>query len=254
LHADHVLKAIRSGKHIFVEKPLCLSLDEVATIEQALIDQGDAAPLVMVGFNRRFAPLARQLKAAFVETHAPLTTTFRFNAGAIPADHWTQQPDLGGGRIIGEACHAIDFVTWLTGSLPVRVYAESVGGNATTAITDDQCFITIRHRNGSISNIAYLANGDKACSKERIEVFGGGMSAILDDFRRLQVYKRGTRSVKKSRQDKGHSSEIEAFAAATLAKGPVPIPWAQLRSTTVTSILAVQSLREGIPFTVPGKS
>ncbi len=251
LHAGQVIKAIQSGKHVFVEKPLCLSLDELAAIEQSLLDAGDAAPLVMVGFNRRFAPLAQKLKEVFNETQTPLTTTFRFNAGAIPSDHWTQQPERGGGRIIGEACHAIDFVTWLNGSPPVRVYAESVGGENAASMTDDQCFITIRHRNGSVSNVAYLAGGDKACPKERIEVFGGGVSAILEDFRRLTVFKRGRQTVEKARQDKGHAAEIKAFAEAIFGEAPAPIRWQDLRSTTLTSILAVQSLREGTPFAVP---
>jgi predicted dehydrogenase/threonine dehydrogenase-like Zn-dependent dehydrogenase len=248
LHADHVQKAIAARKHIFVEKPLCLNVDELSAIEQALIDAGDQAPLVMVGFNRRFAPLAQKLKATFAGSEAPLTTSFRFNAGSIPADHWTQHQNLGGGRIIGEACHAIDFVTWLTGSLPVKVYAESVGGTSSPDITDDQCFITIRHANGSVSSIAYLSAGDKACPKERIEVFGGGTTAILDDFRQLTVYRRGKKSVEKGLQDKGHAAEIQQFAKAVSGTGDAPISWSELRATTLASILAVQSLREGIPL------
>lgn len=254
LHANHVIKAIRAGKHIFVEKPLCLNLDELADIEQALLDCGDNTPVVMVGFNRRFAPLAQELKSAFDGTDAPLTVSFRFNAGTIPEDHWTQLDEIGGGRIIGEACHAIDFAAWLTGSVPVRVYAESIGGQMAPQISDDQCFITIRHHNGSISNIAYLAGGDKACPKERIEVFGGGRTAILDDFRQLTTYRGGRKSVKKHRQDKGHAAEIDAFAAAVAGLEQPPISWPELRATTMASILAVQSLREGIPFIVPNST
>lgn len=250
LHASHVVKAINSGKHVFVEKPLCLNAEELAEIDAAVADKADQLPVIMVGFNRRFAPLAQKMKSVFAGTDAPLTTSFRFNAGSIPADHWTQVDEVGGGRIIGEACHAIDFVTWLTGSLPVRVYAESIGGATAPEITDDQCFITIRHANGSVSNIAYLAGGDKACPKERIEVFGGGRTAIIDDFRELTTFSRGKKSVEKGRQDKGHAAEINAFADAVTGKSEPPISWADLRATTVVAILAVQSLREGIPFDV----
>lgn len=250
LHADHVLKAIATGKSLFVEKPLCLSLDEFHSIEKAVAEHVGALPLLMVGFNRRFAPLALQLKKFLASVTGPITTSFRFNAGAIPADHWTQLDEVGGGRIIGEACHAIDFVTWLTGSLPVRVFAESVGNQSSSAISDDQCFITIRHANGSVSNIAYLAGGDKACPKERIEVFGGGLTAILDDLSRLTTYAKGKPAVVNSRQDKGHAAEIDAFLQACAAGGESPISWPELRATTLTSLLAVQSLREGVPFEV----
>ncbi len=172
----------------------------------------------------------------------------------IPADHWTQDDEIGGGRIIGEACHAVDFVTWLTGSLPVRVFAESVGGPAAPEITDDQCFITLRHANGSVSNIAYLSGGDKACPKERIEVFGGGRTAVLEDFRQLTSWSGGKKSVEKGQQDKGHAAEIRAFADAVTGGAESPVSWAELRSVTLASILAVQSLREGIPFSIPSQT
>ncbi|MEX0741725.1 MAG: Gfo/Idh/MocA family oxidoreductase, partial [Phycisphaeraceae bacterium] len=182
-HARQVLAAIEAGKHVFVEKPLCLNADELAEIEAALAAAGTAAPLVMVGFNRRFSPAAQQVRAFYKDVTAPLSVSFRFNAGEIPPDHWTQHPTVGGGRIIGEACHAIDFATYLVDSPVVRVFAESIGGPNAPTITEDQCFITLRHANGSISNIAYLAGGDKAFPKERIEVIGAGRVAVIDDFR-----------------------------------------------------------------------
>ena len=184
-HARHVLQAIQHRKHLFVEKPLCLTLEELAEIETALQEAGEQAPLLMVGFNRRFSPAVQQVKEFFSRCLDPLTVSIRFNAGTIPADHWTQQAEIGGGRIIGEACHAIDLATWLTGSLPVRVYAESIGGPQAPEIREDQSFLTLRHANGSISNIAYLAGGDKAFPKERVEVFGGGLVGVIEDFRRV---------------------------------------------------------------------
>jgi predicted dehydrogenase/threonine dehydrogenase-like Zn-dependent dehydrogenase len=250
LHARHVVQAIQSGKHIFVEKPLCHTLAGLRDIEEALTERTGPLPIIMVGFNRRFAPLAQTLKQVFAPRSVPLTITYRFNAGAIPADHWAQVDEIGGGRIIGEACHAIDFVTWLTAALPTRVFAESIGGPHAPTITDDQCFITLRHADGSVSNIAYLAGGDKSCPKERVEVFGGGLTAILDDFSQLTVYKNGKRAVTRRRQDKGHSAEIDAFARAIASGGSAPISWSEIRTTTLASLLAVESLRAGAPLTV----
>jgi predicted dehydrogenase len=259
-HAAHVVKALRAGKHVFVEKPLCLTVEELQEIEGALVGVQASAcpsqpegwtPTVMVGFNRRFSPAARQLRSFFADVAGPLTISVRFNAGAIPADHWTQDEIEGGGRIIGEACHGIDLATYLAGSPPLRVYAESVGsrGDTTQAITDDQCFITLRHASGSVSNIAYLAGGDKALPKERVEVFGGGHVGVIDDFRTVTTTARGkSKTTKLGAQDKGHRAEIEAFADAVASGGPWPIPWEDLRGVTLASILAVRSLREGCAF------
>ena len=248
-HAQHVLAAIRSGKSIFVEKPLCISENELAEIEQALDDAGPSAPLVMVGFNRRFSPAAIRAREFLAAVASPLTVSVRFNAGPIPADDWYQQPDIGGGRIIGEACHAIDLATFLVDSPPVRVFAESIGGPHAPSVTDDQCFITLRHANGSISSVAYLAGGDKAFPKERIEVIGGGRVVVIDDFRALTTCADGKTSQQKWRQqDKGHSAEVAAFARALGSGGPAPIAWQELHAVTLASILAVRSLREGLPF------
>lgn len=245
-HARQVLKAIRARKSIFVEKPLCLSTDDLLQIENELLAAGNAAPLIMVGFNRRFSPAARIVKDFFVNVSEPLTVSFRFNAGAIPSEHWTQNNDIGGGRIVGEACHGIDFATFLCDSLPIRVFAESVGGPHGSHV-DDQCFITLRHANGSVSNIAYLAGGDKAFPKERIEVFGGGRVAVIDDYRSVTTCCHGKTRVQKLKgQDKGHVAEITAFASALTNGSPAPISWIDLRSATLASILAVRSLREGV--------
>lgn len=250
-HARQVMKAIDSGKHIFVEKPLCLSLTELDEIDDVLTQSSDLAPLVMVGFNRRFSPAAIEVKRFFEKLESPLTVSIRFNAGPIPADHWTQNFEISGGRIVGEACHAIDLATFLTGSPPVKVYAESIGGPHAPEVTDDQCFITLRHANGSISNIAYLAGGDKAFPKERIEVFGDGRIAIIDDFRSVTTSVGGkTKTLKLRQQDKGHVAEVQAFAAAITGESGPPISWTELRAVTKTTFLAVQSLREGIPFEV----
>ena len=250
-HARQTIRALKAGKHVFVEKPLALSTEELAEIEQTLSAPGGPAPLLTVGFNRRFSPAAEAVKKFFSAINAPLTVSIRFNAGAIPPEHWTQDEAAGGGRIIGEACHAIDLATYLTGSLPVRVFAESVGGANSPQITDDQCFITLRHANGSLSNIAYLAGGDRAFPKERIEIFGGGRIAVIDDFRQVTTCSGGKTSTAGAwGQDKGHRAEIAAFASALSKGGVAPISWPELRAVSLSSILAVRSMREGVPFEV----
>jgi predicted dehydrogenase/threonine dehydrogenase-like Zn-dependent dehydrogenase len=251
LHARHVVRAIDAGKAVFVEKPLCLTVDELTEIEQARERRGNSSPLVMVGFNRRFSEAARVVRDFFADVSAPLTVSVRFNAGAIPGDHWVHDEIEGGGRIVGEACHAIDLATFLVGSPAVRVFAESVGSLDAAVITDDQCFITLRHASGSISSVAYLASGDKSFPKERIEVIGGGRIAVIDDFRTVTMCKNGrTVRRKMSGQDKGHSAEIAAFAEALCEGGRPPIPWDEIRATTLASLLAVRSLREGVPLEV----
>jgi predicted dehydrogenase/threonine dehydrogenase-like Zn-dependent dehydrogenase len=251
LHARHVIRALRAGKAVYVEKPLCLNAEELVEIETALAEAGDPAPLLMVGFNRRFSPAAIEVRRFCADAASPLAVSVRFNAGPLPADHWLQNNDEGGGRIIGEACHAIDLATFLVGSPPVRVFAESIASPHAAVITDDQCFITLRHANGSISNVAYLAGGDKAFPKERIEVIGDGRVAVIDDFRTLTTCRGGRTTRRRLRgQDKGHRAEIAAFAEALAAGSPPPIAWDDLRAVTRASILAVRSLREGMPFEV----
>jgi len=255
-HARLVLRALASGKAAFTEKPLALTLEEIAELDAAVAAAGPAGPMLMVGFNRRFSPAARAARAFLASTEAPLAASIRFNAGAIPADHWTQDEAVGGGRIVGEACHAIDLATYLVGAPVVRVYAEAIGGPTAPEITNDQVFITLRHANGSVSSVAYLAGGDKAFPKERVEVIGGGRVVVIDDFRLLTTCAHGKTQTRKfdllGGQDKGHRAEIAAFADA-LTKGDAwPIPWPELRATSAAAILAVRSLREGTPFDVLG--
>jgi predicted dehydrogenase len=248
-HYRQVIKAIDAGKHVFVEKPLCLNCDQFQAIENAILSKGRDTPVIMVGFNRRFSPAA-ELVRKFVDSQGgPRTISIRFNAGPIPLDHWTQDDSVGGGRIIGEACHGIDLATYLAGAEVVKVYAESTEDGL--AHTDDQCHIVMRHANGSISCVTYVSTGDRSFPKERVEVFAGGAVAIIDDFRTVSTYCGGRSKRQTIRpQDKGHKNEIAAFLDSITNGRSVPIPWTELRATTRASFLAVKSLREGIPFDV----
>jgi len=260
LHARQVIAALNAGKHVFCEKPLALNEDELRDIVKAYqqanrrISESANAQIrnpkseirnLMVGFNRRFAPMARQLKAFLADVHEPLVMHYRVNAGYIPPDHWVQDPEQGGGRIIGEVCHFVDFLTFLADALPVRVHARALPNDG--RYRDDNVVITLEFADGSLGTITYVANGDKAFPKERVEVFGGGCVATLDDFRRLELVRGGRRKVVRSRlrRDKGHRGEWEAFVQALREGGPAPIPFEEIVATTLTTFAVVDSLRRG---------
>jgi predicted dehydrogenase len=242
LHAAQVINALQAGKHVFCEKPLAITPEELAQIKQQLLTQ-ENVPLLMVGFNRRFAPMARKLYEFINPRQAPLVVTYRVNAGNIPLSHWTQDPVQGGGRIIGEGCHFIDFITYLVGSAPSAVTAQSLPDD--NRFREDNAIMSFSFPDGSMGTVIYLANGDKAFPKERVEVFVGGKVAVLDDFRRLEMVAHGKRKVLNAwlRQDKGHQAEWEAFSQAVITGGPVPIPYEQIFGVTEASFAAVESIR-----------
>lgn len=251
LHANQAIRAIETGKSVFVEKPLSLTLEDIYRLDQLISSIDERGPILMVGFNRRFSPTAIKVKEFFSLTSFPLTVSIRFNAGSIPANQWAHDPSIGGGRIISESCHGIDLATYLVGSPPTRIFAQSIGGVTAPEITEDQCFITVRHANGSVSSIAYLAGGDKAFPKERVEVMGSGKIAIIEDFKDVITCVSGKIKKYKAReQDKGHQTEINLFSSAVKNGAKSPIPWQEVRSVSVASILAVKSLSEGMPFDV----
>jgi predicted dehydrogenase len=171
--------------------------------------------------------------------------TYRVNAGALPADHWLHDPEQGGGRIIGEACHFIDFLTYLAGEPPVEVQCVGLPGDS--RYREDNVQITLRFPRGSIGMITYLANGSRAFPKERVEVFGGSQTAVLDDYRRLEVAAGGRKRVCRSwlHQDKGHHGEWQAFQQAIRQGGPAPIDYKDIVAVTRASFAAVESLRSG---------
>ncbi len=248
LHAGFVLAAIQAGKHVFVEKPLCLTIDQLVQID-ALVSESATGRLLMVGFNRRFSTGLKALATEFAGIR-PLSVHYRFAVPELPADTWVHDDEVGGGRIIGEACHAIDACAAIIGSEPVRVFAESAGTGGTVGRADDRVFITMRHADGSISNVSYQAGGDRAMPAERIEVMGGGKSAVLENWSELTVWSGGAKVRTRIPADKGHGNALQAFVNACLSGGDWPTPWSHLRASSLTAILAERSAREGVPFSV----
>jgi predicted dehydrogenase/NADPH:quinone reductase-like Zn-dependent oxidoreductase len=261
-HAGFVKQALNAGKNVFVEKPLCLNEQELNDIFDLMASPGEIGnsdnqktnqtnstnktnptnqPLLMVGFNRRFAPLTQKLKQTFAE--GPLAMTYRINAGSIPADSWIQDPEIGGGRIVGEVCHFIDYLTYLNGSLPVSVFASAMKD---PQHLNDVVNVSLTYGNGSIGSIAYLANGDKSLPKERVEIFGNGCSAVLEDFKSLSIYAKGRRKENKLiNQDKGQKPQVIAFVDAILNGSAAPIPAEEIYSATLTTFKVLESIRTG---------
>ncbi len=246
LHAPYVLAALRAGKHVFCEKPLCLTPEELAEIIDAYqLSRGMKKCLLMVGFNRRFAPMAARLKAFFKTVHEPLVMHYRVNAGALPSDHWVNDREQGGGRILSEVCHFVDFLSFLAGSAPVEV--QSHGPANETRDAGDNVVISLKFSDGSQGTISYLVNGASSFSKERLEVSGGGATAVLEDFRRLELGGRGRRQVLRSwlRQDKGHAAEWKAFARAIQTGGESPIRFEEIVATMAATFRVLDSRSSG---------
>jgi polar amino acid transport system substrate-binding protein len=238
------VEALRAGKSVFVEKPLALNELELAEVEAAAA----GGAVLMVGFNRRWAPLTEVLRSRLAgDSGAALLA--RVNAGPLPADHWLNDLEIGGGRLIGEGCHFVDLLAHLAGSEPVSVHAVGAPAPGRPIESSESVTGTLRFRSGAVGTLVYSGAGDSGMPKERVEAFGRGLSAVLDDFRRLELYEGGRRSVTKGAQDKGHAREVECFVEA--AAGRVEPPGARtfLTSTRATLALA-ESLRTGLPVEV----
>jgi predicted dehydrogenase len=244
IHARQVVAALDAGKNVFCEKPLCLNRTQLAEIVAAYrrSSQLPTPPSLLVGFNRRFAPFIQELKAALAKVQEPLMLNFRANAGYIPPEHWTQDLTQGGGRLLGEACHFIDLLIFLSGSMPVRVNSKSLPDSGRYA--QDNLLITLEFANGSIGNITYLANGDKGFGKELLEVFGGGLAARMDDYRTLQIRHNGKSTSRSARlkADKGHRGEWQAWTSYLLGKESNPISFDEIIASMTTTLAAQSSL------------
>lgn len=240
-HARFTAQALRARKHVFVEKPLALTYDELEDVRTAYVGSGRH---LMVGFNRRFAPQVQTIKRLLNPVKAPKSFVMLMNAGAIPADHWTQDPEAGGGRIIGEACHYIDLMRFLAGSPISSVHARRMGDTDTEAVTEDKAAITLGFEDGSFGTIHYLANGGSAFPKERIEVFAANQTLQLDNFLKLRGYNwPGFKKQNLLRQDKGQNACSSAFVQAVEAGSTAPIPAEELFEVARASIKIAEILR-----------
>lgn len=242
-HADLARRSLEANKHVFVEKPLAISTEQLDHFEANL---ASFQSLFTVGFNRRWSPAALAAREFVKGLGSPVAITCRVNSGYLHPSHWLQNPALGGGRIVGEACHFMDLLSFLTGALPHRVYAECLHGSSTEST--DTVIISLKFLDGSVGSICYLSNGDKSLGKERLEVFGAGQVFVIDDFRQTFMYANGrVKRVSYRSQDKGHARILAEFFDSVRAGGEPPIPVASILSTSRCSLSAMASLQSGLP-------
>jgi len=250
LHAGLAAEALRRGKAVFVEKPLALTEQDLSQVVAAAEATGG---LLMVGYNRRFAPVAQDVKAYFSGRSGPMTILYRINAGQLAAGHWAMDGVEGGGRVIGEVCHFVDFVQFLTNSLPARVCSASVGQSRKAGFVDDSVAVSIKMADGSIASILYAASGDPSAPKEKIEVFCDRRIAVIDDFKTAELLTDGKKVIAGSRnQDKGHRAEVAAFLDAVRRGGEAPIALASLAATSSACFAINECARSGAPTDVVG--
>ena len=243
-HARLTVDALRAGKHVFVEKPLALTGEELDEIERAYLAAAatGGAPVLMVGFNRRFAPHVVRMKELLGAVREPKVFVVTVNAGEIPPEHWTQDAAVGGGRIVGEGCHFVDLVRFLAGSPISGVDAHSVGG--ALRVKDDKATLILKFEDGSLGTVHYLANGHRSYPKERVEVFTAGRVLQLDNFRRLDGYGwPGFSRMRSMRQDKGNAACAAAFVEAVRRGGPSPIPFDEVMEVSRVSVRLAEILR-----------
>lgn len=234
-HAKYVIDGLKAGKNVYVEKPLCLTIEELTEIEQLVIEKRRG---VMIGFNRRFSPFARLLKNKVGS--GKMAMMYRINAGYIPSDSWIQDLKVGGGRIIGEVCHFIDFMTFMCGSLPYKVSASAM---SIPQGLNDTVNIIVDFENGSTGVVAYYANGSKVLNKEYFEVYASGMTGVIYDFKRCEIYGRKIDKHSLSVQDKGQKNMMEEFFNS-LENGQMPISMEEIFSVTKATFAAVKSIQE----------
>lgn len=242
-HAGLVAKALEAGKAVFVEKPIAINQEQ---LDEVIVAQHNSSKQVMVGFNRRFAPVSVDIKNRFQNASEPFVINIRVNAGAIPKEHWIQIPEIGGGRIVGEICHFIDLMQFFTNAEPVKVFAESISTDNQKVTADDNIAVVVKFSDGSVGNLTYLANGDKALPKEQIEVFCAGNIGVINDFRDGVFYKDSKATNLKS-SGKGHKQEVEAFLNAVRDGGESPISFRSICLTTITTFKILDSLKTGLP-------
>lgn len=240
-HASLVMRSLEARKHVYTEKPLCLTKEDLESIRTTY---NTAEVTLTVGFNRRFSPLIQTLKN-HLSADLPSTINYRINAGQIPKSHWIHDPAIGGGRLLGEACHFVDLCSFLTGSSIRKVSAQAMEDKAGLL---DTFVIQLSFNNGSIAVISYFSNGNPNIGKERIEVFNGGVTGVIDDFMELRLNADGKNRLFRSKQDKGHRNLLNAWSQSLNNGEAIPIPFDELYNSTLATILANESLHTSGDF------
>jgi len=251
LHGRMVLEALRAGKNVFVEKPLCMNeseLEEIKAFYSSLFTAHSSPPFLMVGFNRIYSLLTEKLLSFIRRRATPLVMHYRINSGYLTLDHWTMDKEIGGGRIVGEVCHFIDYLHYISGAKPVSVFAESIDGDTGKFFKDDNVSVTLKFEDGSIGNILYTAKGSKAFSRERIEIFSEEEVGVIEDFRSLTLIRGGRKKrIKKFSQDMGYEKELEAFFGKNSFD---PLLFNRYYYSVLATFKTVESLRGGKPIQI----
>jgi polar amino acid transport system substrate-binding protein len=232
-HAHYVMEALKNKKNVFVEKPLCLREDELEEIKNIY---SNSSSLLMVGFNRRFAPLVQKAKTLLKDVKTPVAINYRINAGILPSTHWSQNKEIGGGRIVGEVCHFVDLVAYLASSKIKSVSASSLGGQ------NDTLVVNLQMENNSVASISYFSNGNKNLDKEHIEIFTGGLVIGILDFASMNVYGSKVKKIDPGKQDKGHKQEVEEFLQAVSEGKNAPIPFDEIYNSMVATFKTEESV------------
>lgn len=253
LHARLVVEALKQKKAVFVEKPLAINEEElleiIKTYNHLIADH--QSPRLMVGYNRRFSPFAVKAKDFFATRGQPMVIDYRVNAGFIPKDHWVHDPLEGGGRIIGEVCHFVDLIGYLTNSSPIRVYARRISGTSEAVSNSDNIIVNLDMADGSIASITYAGCGDKSFSKERVEVFAQNSVCVIDDFRKAMFIRNGrAKSFKKINQDLGYLGELKAFFQAVGEGGEIPVLFEEYILSSLVTFKIVESLQRDVPIDI----
>jgi predicted dehydrogenase/threonine dehydrogenase-like Zn-dependent dehydrogenase len=248
-HSDYVLKALKAGKNVYVEKPLAINYEQLKSISNVFLGSqqlttNNQQPNLMVGYNRRFSESFKEIKKYFDDSLEPFVINYRVHAGFIPKTHWTQQPEQGG-RIIGEGCHFIDMMQFITGAKPISVYAKCIDSKNVQTNNYDNVIITIKFSDGSVGSLSYLANGDSGVAKEYCEIYNGGKTALMKNFISVELYKNGKKHVKKFDGKKGHKEELKHFLEVLKGKAKAEISFEGMYLTTLTTFKIMDSLRSG---------
>ncbi|MEM8557590.1 MAG: Gfo/Idh/MocA family oxidoreductase, partial [Bacteroidota bacterium] len=247
-HAEFTVRALAAGKHVFVEKPMVVSEEQLAAVTEAYEVANRKRPIgLMVGLNRRFAPMVGSVERALAEAGAK-QMIYRVNSGAIPTSSWLHDPEEGGGMLVGEMCHFLDVMRFLAGAPAVQVYATQLRLDTDALAESDNTTIVVTYADGSTGTLCYSTVGDKVASKERLEVYAGGSAVHLDDFRRLEIIKGGKRTKQKAyNQDKGQVVQVAETVSGFRTKGQAPIPIEELVEVMATVFAARRSLATGQP-------